>query len=710
MHSNERGESGSQDRAGDDSAVSNLGDRRQFLKRITVAGLAGVMAGCLGGDDDGTETPGGMDTGTRTATQSPVSFTIRSIDPEEVTVTRPRRFTVEANIENSGEETGTRTVELRVDGDVVASTELELSPGTVEAVTLEASSADIDPGPHTHSVATADDEVSGTLTVESFLSDDPEPLFSFDAEGPLRLSIGTNTIEGTVISDYTQPLEDVEVELQLPEGWTIEGEATKTIGSIESVGRQSVSWDLSVPNTGDQREFDLTAVLDYSVVGEKAEGLSSTLPVETPLSIPFGMDCGGAHTATTVTIDDLDYIPTSDVSEGVTIQPFEDDVRLHQNRRLSEEEAWWPGAVSPTPNPAEGPGALSGYRPLVAADASGNTRPDIGNTQHDSLYWTEQHGSDLSYEFNVPPSTYDVTVHLAEVWWDGEGQRVFDLSIGGETTTGINLYADAGPDTAFRVTETVDVTDGPLTVSTTSRTGVSTVAGIEIREEGNAPSFGGSGQSGSPEQVDARAVYTFDDGLNDWTVEADDLEPRDISYGSYGSAGIEVDGTDGPLLASTAVPGDDKQIDSASFFMRETENSTGSAVLFMNESGNREIGFALDNPQWFVGDADGTYKVWDPGSDGQNTPPDTELAYNQFYEQWVYVEIDFDWNAAEYELRVRNLEAEVEDSIVLILTTTGSLGSGTNVAEIQLSNFNIGENGFDSADACYAWFDDIRIT
>jgi hypothetical protein len=709
------------DRGDDGSSGRATTHRRQFLRGISAAGIAGVVAGCLGGGDDDTPTPttesgngnGNGDDDDTTPTES-TAFTIRSVDPSEASAHRPNPIEITATIENGGSASAEETVELSVDSTVLASTDLSLDGGQVEDISLDVNTEELDPGEYEFTVATAEDDASGTLTAEPFL-DPPRNLLSFDAEQPLQLSIGSNTITGVLDNPYLSAIESVETTLVVPDGWEADP-GTVSVDSIEPRVPTSVEWEVSVPESAVE-EHQLTVELSYSALGETAE-LSTDLSVTVslPVSIPFGMDCGGTHTDEAVEIDGLAYQPAADVAQGVTLrtQPFgEEGETLYQGRQLTDEEVWWPDGVSTSPVPEEFPGALSDVRPLAVEEDRG-TAPDVANTPHDPLYWTEQYGTDLAYEFSVPNGTYDVTVHLAEVWWAGEGQRVFDLSVGGETVAeGLDLYAEHGPDTAVQFTTEVEVSGSTLTVSTTSQEGPAKIAGIEIREAGNAPAFDG-GESFDPTPADNRAVYNFEQPPSEddaWTVEQDDLGPRDISYGSYNSVGIEADTTGEGPLATAEIPDGDGPVESISVFLRETESSTGHGVQIINGSGSMEVGFALDNPQWFAVDADSGpvgSKLWDPQDD--SFPPDEEIPWDQFYQQWVYVRLDFDWEAGTCDLNIRNLEAPVDDPAVVTYQGTRNLLEGEGAAEIHLSNYNIGGGqGFVATDACYAWFDDIRV-
>ncbi|PSQ26688.1 hypothetical protein BRD03_09340 [Halobacteriales archaeon QS_9_68_17] len=307
------------DRGDDGSSGRATSHRRQFLKGIGTAGLAGMVAGCLGGDDDTptptTESGNGNGNGNgddTTPTESP-AFTIRSVDPSETSARRPNLIEITATIENGGSASAEETVELSADGTVLASTDLSLDAGQIEGVPLEVNTEDLDPGEYEFTVTTAEDDASGTLTVEPFL-DPPRNLLSFEAEQPLQLSVGTNTITAVLNNPYLSPVEDVEATLVVPDGWESDP-GTVSVDSVDPAVPASVEWEVSVPESA-AGEQQLTVELSYSSLGETAE-LSTDLSVTVslPLSVPFGMDCGGAHTDEVVEIDGLAYQPAADVAQ-----------------------------------------------------------------------------------------------------------------------------------------------------------------------------------------------------------------------------------------------------------------------------------------------------------------------------------------------------------------------------------------------------------
>ncbi len=62
-----------------------------------------------------------------------------------------------------------------------------------------------------------------------------------------------------------------------------------------------------------------------------------------------------------------------------------------------------------------------------------------------ALYQTERWGSPFQYVFNVPAGSYQVTLKFAETKWTAAGQRVFNVSVNGNTVlANFDIYAAAG--------------------------------------------------------------------------------------------------------------------------------------------------------------------------------------------------------------------------------------------------------------------------
>ena len=124
------------------------------------------------------------------------------------------------------------------------------------------------------------------------------------------------------------------------------------------------------------------------------------------------------------------------------------------------------------------------YADVYSLDGSTVNRGTIAieNTTNDTLYQTERY-SVSGYEIPMPKSgSYEVTLHLAETYWTGAGQRVFGVKIEGTAVDNIDLFTLAGGmNRAYTVTRTVTVTDGKLSIGLTPTANNTEINGIEIK-------------------------------------------------------------------------------------------------------------------------------------------------------------------------------------------------------------------------------------
>ena len=97
--------------------------------------------------------------------QTPATFEVQSVDPEQATVTQGDGLTVSATVQNTGDREGTGAVTLELGGRSFDS-DLTLAGGESGTVSFDVTTDDIEPGEYTHTVNTADDTLSGTLQIE----------------------------------------------------------------------------------------------------------------------------------------------------------------------------------------------------------------------------------------------------------------------------------------------------------------------------------------------------------------------------------------------------------------------------------------------------------------------------------------------------------------------------------------------------------------
>ncbi|MGA2800875.1 MAG: malectin [Verrucomicrobiota bacterium] len=121
------------------------------------------------------------------------------------------------------------------------------------------------------------------------------------------------------------------------------------------------------------------------------------------------------------------------------------------------------------------------------ADGETIERPDaqIANTKDPAIYRSERY-SMTSFSYPVPNGKYTVKLHFAENYEGitGPGQRVFSFNVEGQEFENFDIWVKAGgPLRAYIETVSVEVTDGKLDISFTSKTENPEINGIEIIPE-----------------------------------------------------------------------------------------------------------------------------------------------------------------------------------------------------------------------------------
>lgn len=93
-------------------------------------------------------------------------FEVTDINPVDVEITRSETFDLEVTVENTGNETGTQTVTVSANGELLAEQELTLEPAEAETIVFDAiDSGELDTGTTEYLVAGDTEETSGTLTI-----------------------------------------------------------------------------------------------------------------------------------------------------------------------------------------------------------------------------------------------------------------------------------------------------------------------------------------------------------------------------------------------------------------------------------------------------------------------------------------------------------------------------------------------------------------
>ena len=109
----------------------------------------------------------------------------------------------------------------------------------------------------------------------------------------------------------------------------------------------------------------------------------------------------------------------------------------------------------------------------------------IANTADDFIYQSERYGN-FSYLFAVPNGVYDITLHFAEIYWNGPNQRIFNvrLEAGGLVLDRYDIYAINGKNNAISMTFSgIRVADGQLNINFVTVKDNAKVSAIWLRRQ-----------------------------------------------------------------------------------------------------------------------------------------------------------------------------------------------------------------------------------
>ena len=196
----------------------------------------------------------------------------------------------------------------------------------------------------------------------------------------------------------------------------------------------------------------------------------------------------------------------------------------------------------------------------VGADAGiDTTTMEILETENDKLYQSGQLGLS-AYKISVPHSgTYAVTFHFAEILFQEEEKRVFNISIEDvEVLQTLDLHKHSGYNVASTFNFETVVNDEVLDIDFTSITGKPLLNGVEVLLKSISDSLAtGVRNTGSPEpdaNLYPNALTISPNYPNPFNIETS-FEIRLAESGSVHLAVYSIDGRetallhDGPLLA-----------------------------------------------------------------------------------------------------------------------------------------------------------------
>ncbi len=255
----------------------------------------------------------------------PSNFEISDLEPQDATVTLSEPFDVSATIENTGDFQGEQEIQLRLEpnGDAVRDKTVSLDSGVTTTVTFENVTIDA-AGEFNQTVASVNDSVTGSLTVEKAAEDD----FSVTTAAPETVSPGeiisiSYTIENTGDTDLESLAlvgspQTSDTELTITDAAsddaatipadnrvifeTVEPAASVTATLTVAVGSDATGTESLTANTTNRYGFDQTEVSKQTVT-ELTVTTETETPTPTPTPPPVPDDDETTHTTVTVKLD-----------------------------------------------------------------------------------------------------------------------------------------------------------------------------------------------------------------------------------------------------------------------------------------------------------------------------------------------------------------------------------------------------------------------
>jgi len=192
-----------------------------------------------------------------------------------------------------------------------------------------------------------------------------------------------------------------------------------------------------------QVQFYVDGVLFETQTAAEAAAAGGTYEFNSPFFFLLNMAVGGS------------WPGSPDASTSFPQTMLVDYVRVYQQPS---------GTLTPTPTPvvsstwrvnAGGPQYTDSQGNVWSADENylGGTAAVTTNAitgalpgaGDQALYQSQRWGSPFTYVFNVPAGSYQVTLKFAETYWTAAGDRVFNVSINGNTVlTNFDIYKTAG--------------------------------------------------------------------------------------------------------------------------------------------------------------------------------------------------------------------------------------------------------------------------
>ncbi|MBN2444233.1 MAG: DUF1593 domain-containing protein [Spirochaetales bacterium] len=164
----------------------------------------------------------------------------------------------------------------------------------------------------------------------------------------------------------------------------------------------------------------------------------------------------------------------------------------------------------------------------------------VSGTSDPTLYATERYGS-CTYSAEVPNGDYLVTLHFAENYHTSAGSRVFNVLMEGtQSISNLDIYAQAGAETAYITENQVSVSDGQINIEFVTVTENALINAIKIQSISYTGEpivrFTINPSSAKPNEmvtVDASASYDSDGSITNYEVNWGEGNPTNGAVTSH---------------------------------------------------------------------------------------------------------------------------------------------------------------------------------
>ncbi len=166
--------------------------------------------------------------------------------------------------------------------------------------------------------------------------------------------------------------------------------------------------------------------------------------------------------------------------------------------------------------------------------SAAKTTTAISGTTDDVLYQSERWGN-FSYSIPMANGTYAVTLKFAETYFSAAGQRIFSVTINGQTViSNLDIYAKVGKNVAYDVVIPVNVTTGAIKIGFTSTKDYGKISAIKISAASTGLTYNTTASAGTGGTISPSGTSTISSGGSQTYA----ITPAS----GYKIAGVTVDG------------------------------------------------------------------------------------------------------------------------------------------------------------------------